>query len=529
MIKFFRRIYPLLLIKIVLKKALLISLFLLIVITTSYGQKNVTILYTNDIESVYEPVDAFWNKDIELIGGLPYLATLIKQTEQKEETSFLFDAGDIFTGALSEATGGKLPFDVYSSIGYDAIALGNHEFEYGWEKLLEVKQRARFPVLNCNIFYKDTDINLCQSYAIVEKNGVRIGLIGVMGQEAFKNTMNPAHKIGLEAKDPYPIVQKIVNDIRKEVDLVILLTHQNLSSPMQTDKEADPDVQRGYDEDFEMAGKIQDVDIIIGGHSDNGLWKPVKHPKTGTLICLTFGQGKYLGYLNLTLNDKNVTVNEAKLIPVEVNLLKPDKQVNKLVRQARNEHTKLTEVLGTINKAAYRKYYRESTLGSLLADILKDASKADIGIMNSGSIRADLNAGNITMEEVINIYPFVGKLHVVEIDGTSLKKLLEYSCELRYGLVQMSGVTIKYDSKRLVGQRLIEVKINGSPLNESKKYTIASSAFMASGGDGFEMLEKGKLVTKSEMKIVDYIVEYIKHKKHLTAPSLGRQVDVSRK
>jgi len=492
-------------------------------------EKNVTLLYTNDIESVYEPVEAFWNKDITFIGGLPYLASLIKQKQKENPFSFLFDAGDIFTGALSEATEGKLPFNIYNSMGYDAIALGNHEFEYGWAKLAHVKQRANFPVLNCNIYYKNTDINFCQSYTILKKHDIKIGLIGVMGLEAFKNTINPSQREALEVRDPYPIVQRLVNEIRGEVDLVVLLTHQNQSAPMQTDKEADPEVQRGFDEDYEMAGKISGVDVIIGGHSDNGLWKPVKHPKTGTLICLTFGQGKYLGYLNLSINKEKVTVKNARLIPVDISLLKPEEKVSSLVQQVRDEHPVLTEILCKTNKAAYRKYYRESTLGNLLADILKESSKADIGIMNSGSIRADLNAGNITTENIINIYPFIGKFHVVEISGQRLKALLEYSCQLTYGLAQLSGVTIKYDSKRPKGNRLIEVKVDNKPLDLTKKYTVASSAFLANGGDGFAMLKNGKLIRKSDRKLMDYFIDYFRENQQLTIPPLGRQIDVSKK
>ncbi len=500
-----------------------------ITLQSTAQEKNITILYTNDIESVYEPIEAFWNNDIDYIGGLPYLATLIHQIQKKEEISFLFDAGDIFTGALSEATKGKLPFDIYSSIGYDAIALGNHEFEYGWENLLHVKQRASFPVLNCNIFYENTDIHLCQSYTIVEKKGVRIGLIGLMGLEAFKNTMNPLHRIGLEARDPYPIVQNIVNDIREEVDLVVLLTHQNLSAPMQTDKEADPEVQRGFDEDYEMAGRLKGVDVIIGGHSDNGLWEPVKHPKTGTIVCLTFGQGKYLGYLNLNINKKEITCNEGKLIPVDVSTLKSDIEVNKLVQEVRVQNPELIEILGSVDNAGYRKYYRESTLGNLLADMLKESSKADIGLINSGSIRADLNKGDITIEELINVYPFVDEFHVVEINGKSLKELLEYSCELTYGFVQLSGITIKYNSKNAKGHRLISAKVNGKPINDSMNYTIASSSFLANGGDGFAMLKEGNPISISEYDMIDYFINNVRNKKHVKMPMLGRQIDVSRK
>ncbi len=491
-------------------------------------QKNVTILYTNDIESVYEPVEAFWNKDIKYIGGMPYLASLIKQIQEKEKLSFLFDAGDIFTGALSQATEGILPFEIYNSMGYDAIALGNHEFEYGWEQLSYVKQRANFPVLCSNIFYKNTDIHYCQSYAIIEKDGLKIGLIGTMGLEAFKNTINPIHREGLEAKNPYPIIQNIINDIHEEVDLVVLLTHQNKSAPMQTDKEADPEVQRGFDEDYEMAGKLTGVDVLIGGHSDHGLWKPVKHPETGTLICLTFGQGKYLGYLNLTINNGEVILNEGKLIPVDVEFLKPDKKVNALLAEARNKHPELTKVIGKTDKPAYRKYYKESSLGNLLSDILKEYSKADIAILNSGSIRADLNAGDITVENVINIYPFIGKFNVVEINGQALKELLEYSYGLTYGFVQQSGLTSNYNSKLPKGKRLIDVKINGKALDLSATYTIACSAFLANGGDGFDMLKNGKIIRKSEKKMMDYFIDYIREHNQISIPHSGRQIDISK-
>ena len=291
-------------------------------------EQEVTILYTNDIESVYDPIDAYWNDTIQRIGGMAQLAHLINETRAQEKLSFLFDAGDIFTGALSKATSGQLPFDIYSAMGYDGLNLGNHEFEYGWEKLLESKQRARFPVLNANIFYKGTDINYGQSYTILEKEGVRIGVIGCMGIEAFKYTINPIHVKDLEVRDPTPIVQKWVDHLRPEVDLIVVLTHQNKSAPMQSDKEVDPTAQRGFDEDYAMAGALKGVDVILGGHSDNGLWEPVRHPKTGTLIGITFGQGKYLGYMKLSFNrsSKKVDLINGKLIPVIADHIPPAPQ-----------------------------------------------------------------------------------------------------------------------------------------------------------------------------------------------------------
>lgn len=352
-----------------------------------------------------------------------------------------------------------------------------------------------------------------------------------MGIEAFKNTINPVHRKGLEIRDPFPIVQNLVNMLRGETDLVVVLTHQNQSSPMQTDKEADPEVQRGFDEDYALAGSLEGVDVIIGGHSDNGLWEPVRHPKTGTLICMTFGQSKYLGYLKLEIDksNKKAELKEGKLIAVDSDKLEPEEKVLKLLNEIREARPELIRILAKTDKMGIRKYYKESNLGNLLADILREASGADIAIMNSGSIRADLIPGNITVEDVINIYPFIGKYHVVEITGKDLIDLLEYSYSLNYGFVQASGLTTVYNSKQPAGKRLIEVKVNNIPLDLNKKYTVSSSAFVANGGDGFIMLKNGKLVSKSGERMIDAFIRYFENHKTISIPQTGRQVDISRK
>lgn len=489
-------------------------------------EQEITILYTNDIESVYDPIDAYWNDTIQRIGGMAQLAQLIDETRQEEELSFLFDAGDIFTGALSKTTFGQLPFDIYSTMGYDCMTLGNHEFEYGWEKLLESKQRARFPVLNANIFYKGTNINYGQSYTILEKQGVRIGLIGVMGIEAFKYTINPVHVKELEVRDPIPIVQKWVDQLRAEVDLVVVLTHQNKSAPMQSDKEVDPSAQRGFDEDYAMAGALRGVDIILGGHSDNGLWEPVRHPKTGTLIGITFGQGKYLGYLKLSLKKeaKNVELVEGKLIPVIADRIPPAPRIKALIDASRANNPQLTKVIGTNHKTGFRKYNAESNLGNFMADAIKEGARSDIGMINPGSIRADLDIGEITVEEIINIYPFIDETVTVEIDGKALLELIEYSASLTYGLVQFSGLEIEFDFQKSVGNRLIQAKVNGETIEETNTYSVACSSFVAGGGDGFSMLKAGKVLARSANKQIDYLLEYIKTRKDIYLPDIGRQI-----
>ena len=134
------------------------------------------------------------------------------------------------------------------------MTLGNHEFEYGWEILVDTIPRANFPVLNANIYNETTGNLIAKPYTILEKSGVKVGVIGVMGIDAFYNTMAPFHRTGLSVKDPTETAQYWADKIRDNVDMIVVLTHQNKTAPMQTNKEADPSVQRGFDEDYAMAG-----------------------------------------------------------------------------------------------------------------------------------------------------------------------------------------------------------------------------------------------------------------------------------
>ena len=152
-------------------------IFLVVVFSVSLGSygteapapskdttKTVTLLFTNDLESTYDPVRAYWRDDMERIGGIAQLATLINDFRASEENVFLFDAGDIFTGVLAKLTRGEVSFELMNTMGYDAMAIGNHEFEYGWQELARQKNRVPFPVLGANLFYKDTGIHFAQPY-----------------------------------------------------------------------------------------------------------------------------------------------------------------------------------------------------------------------------------------------------------------------------------------------------------------------------------------------------------------------------
>lgn len=138
--------------------------------------REVVLLYTNDFESAYDPIPAFWRDDMESIGGIAELAALIEAERAKAPLSFLLDAGDIFTGTLAKLTHGELPFELMITMNYDVMCIGNHEFEYGWWVLRDAMHRAPFPVLAANLFYEGTEIPFTQPSTILER-----GLLQVSG------------------------------------------------------------------------------------------------------------------------------------------------------------------------------------------------------------------------------------------------------------------------------------------------------------------------------------------------------------
>jgi 2',3'-cyclic-nucleotide 2'-phosphodiesterase (5'-nucleotidase family) len=173
--------------------------------TSTDTDRIVTLLFTNDVESAYDPIPAFWLDDIDMIGGIAEMTTLIETLRESEPNVFLFDSGDIFTGALAKLTDGKLAFELMITMGYDAMAIGNHEFEYGVDIFEWEKNRAPFPVLGANFFYKDTEHPYAQAHTIIERDGIRIGVIGIMGQDAA-TAIIPSYIAPLDVHDPAPAV-----------------------------------------------------------------------------------------------------------------------------------------------------------------------------------------------------------------------------------------------------------------------------------------------------------------------------------
>ncbi len=490
--------------------------------------KTVTLLFTNDVESAYDPIPAFWLDDMAEIGGIAEMTTLIRQLRRTEPNVFLFDSGDILTGALAKLTQGKLAFELMITMGYDAMAIGNHEFEYGHEVFAWQKNRAPFPVLGANFFYKDTDHPYAQAHAIIERGGVRIGVIGIMGQDAV-TAIIPSFIAPLDVTDPVAAVQTSVDELRDEVDLIVVLTHQGKTAPMQTDAESDPRLQRDIDADIALAGAVEGIDVLFAGHADAGTRAPVVHEKTGTLIMQTYGQATHLGYLQLTLDfDTGEIIDyDGRLIPVDPSKFAPDAKVLSKLAQYRNAYPEIRNKIGETALRMNRRYIEESDVGHLFADAFVEIAGTDIGFIHSGSLRKDLPAGDLRLVDLLDTYPFVDDVIVKEMSGEQIRRALEQSFTLERGLLQVSGLILTYDLSQPEGRRLVTLGHNNRPVANSDRFTVAAPSFLSEGGDKFDVFAESDVI-RSAGTVSDVMIAYFKNHAVVEVPVRGRQVEVER-
>jgi len=485
--------------------------------------REVTILYTNDFHSAFDPIPAYWLKGSPKLGGAAQLATLINQFRSRDKTVFLFDTGDMFTGMLSTLTRGEALMEMMISMKYDAMAIGNHEFDYGSDNFEKQMYRVPFPVLGANIFYKGTSHRYSRPYTIIERDGIRLGVIGIIGQDA-RSVALQSGITNLEFLDPIPVVREAVKELKPQVDLIVVLAHQGKTGPMQTDAEARPEVQRDFDEDIRLCGDVPGIDVFVGGHAHRGIETPYVHPKTGTLIVQTYGYGTRLGYLKLRFKGKTVISHEGALLKVWSDQLTPDPVVAaKIERYKQQVAPQIGQVVGRLKARLVRVYRAESSLGGFVADVMREVGGADIALQNAGGLRADLPEGQVTNGDVLDALPFLNSLVVCEMTGAQIREVLEQSFSLERGMMQVSGLRATYDLVQPIGQRLIELQIGGRPVDDQKMYRVATHNFLAQGGDLYQTFLQTKQVGTGK-SLSEVVMTYLREHGEIQPPKMGRLI-----
>jgi 2',3'-cyclic-nucleotide 2'-phosphodiesterase (5'-nucleotidase family) len=509
-----------------MKKTISLFFCTLLFVGLSFAQnKKLNILYTNDLHAHFESHIVPWVSKTQKVGGFANIATLVKREKAANKHTVYFDAGDFFSGPyVSSLTKGEAVIDAMNHLGLDAVCAGNHEFDHGWQNTQQQFARARFPILNGNIFIKNTDnLHWNNPYVILNVNDIRIGVIGLHGRFAFYDTTSAEMITGVEARDEAVYLRKYVNELKDKTDLIVLLIHQGI--PGTQSSRGTVDVARNHEADIELAKKVSGVDVMVTGHPHSGTPKPLI--SNGTIIVSTDAYTIELGKLELVYNKKKDKIIRHKnhfnyLFDDEV----PDDPVMAgVINKWKDKLKTITgETVGNTSVALTRSYGEESLLGNMVADAMLNAHpEYDLAVTNSGGLRQDVDAGPVTVGDLISAFPFPNTIVQLEIKGSDMRSIFEHGAGLTNGILQVSkGVEVVYDEKKPIGSRLVNVHINGGPLDDNRTYKVITSNFLADGGDGFHWFKKAMSYKNTGVEMLGSMVTYMKKFKAYTPKIEGR-------
>ncbi len=521
---------------------------------------DLTIMHSNDTHGRVE--------------NAPKRATAVKEVRAEKPNALLLDAGDANSGTLySNEFKGQADLAFLNYMEYDFMTFGNHEFDLGsspegHQALVDFIKGANFPFVSSNVdFSKDSKFTglfndlissepengKIYSGIVKEIDGEKVGIFGLTTAET-KDISSPGSVTFENYVEEAEKAVKAFEDLG--VDKIIALTH------IGYDDSAD------YDNDLILAKSVEGIDIIVGGHSHTKLDEPVVvdtnttgEAKDATIIVQAYQYSDYLGTLDVSFDDKGVVVDfEGELLelgkytedPVALELLKPYKDQ---VVAVQNKEIGVTAISalenprttdeGNTEQLSVRK--NETALGNIITDGMLSKAKqytnkeVIMAVQNGGGIRSGINEGPITVGEVITVLPFGNTLALMDVTGAELKSAFEFSLanypEEFGGFLHVStGTKVEFDSSKPAGQRIVslsykDAKGNDVQIEDGKTYTIATNAFTAKGGDGFDMFatayEDGR-VTDLGLSDWENLVEHLKAIGDITPTIEGRIVDVAK-
>lgn len=399
----------------------------------------------------------------------------------------ILDAGDALHGQITaNLSEGASMVELMNEVGYSAMAVGNHEFNYGLERLEELSEMMDFPLLAANVKTSNGN-NLFQSYEVFVMDGVKVGVFGLTTPETI-SASDPRIIKGLIFDDPVKTAELMVETLKDEnCDIIIALTHMGID-----------DLSDSANRSNTLA-KVSGIDVIIDGHShttlENGLLAG------DTLIVQTGEYGQDIGVVEITVNGENIN-KTAKLIPVptddEESELIADKAILNKISELDAANESVTSVLAGYTpvflngeKEAVRT--GETNLANLITDSMRYATDADIAFLTGGNIRASIEAGNITVGQVLTTLPYSNLLVTVKLSGAELLEVLEHGISAYPDVVgqhiQVSGLRFEFDPKAESMNKITKVTMaDGNELESDKSYTVATIEFLAAGGDGYDMI-----------------------------------------
>ena len=513
-----------------------------------------TILHTNDNHG------RFWhNKNGEY--GMPARLTLIEKIRAEVEANggsvLLLSGGDINTGVPeSDLQDAEPDFIGMKKMAYDAMALGNHEFDNPLEVIRKQQEWGGFPFLSANIYDKTTEKRLFDPYVMIEKQGLKIAILGLTTDDTTR-IGNPEYLGNIEFRSPLEEAKKVLAELKEkqQPDMIFAVTHMGHYDDAKSGHNAPGDVA------LVRNLPANALTAVIGGHSQEALcmesenqrdedYKPgeacAPDKQNGSWIMQAQEWGKYVGRADFEFKNGVASLKSYKLIPVNLKKkvkndkgesvrvfitdeITHDKEMLKLLGPYQNKgQEKIGVVVGNTAKLLVGERdivrFGQTNLGRLIATAQMEKTRSNFGIMNSGGVRTSIETGDITYKEVLQVHPFGNTVASVEMTG---KEVIEY-----LGVVANkptdSGAYAQFANiaMTVTADGVKDVKIGGEPINLDVTYRFSMPSFAGAGGDGYPKVNELPSYVDSGFVDADVLKEYLEKNNPVDADAFKPQGEI---
>ena len=512
-----------------------VGLFLLVVSSDLFAREiSITILHTCDLHGNVLPTENYEGQTN--LGGIARCATVIRQVREQERNVLLVDAGDTIQGAaISYLTEGQVMVKALNHLRYDAWIWGNHEFDWGLDKLGACAQRAEMPLLNANVHAAFTNLAASSSaarilarlkpYTLVDSDGVKVGIVG-LNTPGIPNWSRPRLIDGLQFSDSVEELKTIVPALRRAgAQILVLVCHQGYRDGGDDHANQVNTIARNYPE----------FDVIIGGHTHRNF---PEFKVSNVLYCQAKYFGIHLGRVDLVFDtDKNrVTRRSSRTIPMDDQVPLDADMVKLLGHEIDQSQRALSTVIGeaTANFDLRGGPKRETPIHDLVFEAIAEALqprrvKIDAIVHGILERRATLSRGAITIGDVWKMLPYENTIGVAQLTLRQLREILEEDATAfeKREFRGVWGLKWAFDPEASDGKRVVSLlHPDGTALPEDTRLAVAFNSYdLASGGLRWKKLRE--IADKPEVKLAEYdlqtrqaVIDYIR-KRGTIAPSVG--------
>jgi len=499
----------------------------------------VTVLGTTDLHGHIHPVDYYTGETTQ--DGLAKIGTLVQQARLLDPELLLVDCGDTIQGtplAYYHARIDNEPRDpmmeVMNALGYDALAIGNHEYNFGLEVLNKARREARFPWISANITLTGSTDSAYSPYIIKNVRGVRVGVLGLT-TPGVPSWEERAHYEGLDFIDPVAAAKRWVAELRRRnrVDIVIIAMHMGLEEDLTTGVTYPGQVER-ENAAAAIAREVPGVDAILMGHTHRTIPAVTIN---GVLLTQAGRWGDHLARVTLYLDRAEpgdpwrVVGKTATVHPVTADI-PPDPAILTLTQETHDATLAwLDEPIGEIDEAltAENSRYEDTAIIDLIQRVQLDVTGADVSLTASFNPSARLPAGQLSVRDIAGLYIYENTLVVVELTGAELKSALEHAATYfgparldartaadlvdprvpGYNFDIAEGVDYVIDLSRPRGERIVDLTFAGQPLAPERTLRVALNNYRQSGGGGYTMLRDAPVVARYSEGLRDLIIKWV--------------------